>query len=510
MTEVVLERKTMRQMVAEHPKLARITDPSKLMDALSRETNQSLAQIVAELVEEEQEAILEGMDADLLLYDWSFWGRPTQIPPDDGTWSIYAMVAGRGAGKTRAGAEWVHKMAMENPGCRIALVARTAADTRDVMVNGESGITSIGHPDDRPTYRPAYRSVVWANGSQATLFSAEEPDQLRGPQFHFAWADEAAAWKHNIDDSGLSTWDNLEIATRLGTSPQLFVTTTPKRTKFMYDLIERAEAEPDEVIIVRGSTADNAGNLSKRYLKRIYATYKGTRLAEQELHGLMLTDIEGALWSEDLIGEHRIFVGPGKAQPRLPIKVIAVDPTVAEEPQDECGIVVVGATKHRRLTSRHAYVLEDKSIMGSPTEWADQVAKTWEEHKCPVIVEKNQGHDLLKGVIHQINPEIPVLMINAYQGKRLRAESVTLAYDQGRVHHVDYLPELESQMTSWVPGETKKSPDRVDALVYALRALLVKPPRELGAGRLRAHSVAERRIPDERIQGRVRDRKIGT
>jgi phage terminase large subunit-like protein len=510
MTRVDVPKRTMAEMVAEHPKLRRIDNPDTLMRALSEELNLSLAQIVAELVDEEREAILSGMDEEKLLYDWTFWGRPSQIPPEDDTWSIYAMVAGRGAGKTRAGAEWVNKVARENPGCRIALVARTAADTRDVMVNGESGICAVGHPEGRPTYRPAYRSVVWPNGSQATLFSAEEPDQLRGPQFHFAWADEAAAWKHNIDDSGLSTWDNLEIATRLGTAPQMFVTTTPKRTKFMYDLLDRAEEDPKEVIIVRGSTAENAGNLAKKYIKRIYATYKGTRLAEQELHGLMLTDIEGALWTEDLIGAARVFVPPGEKGPVPPLKVIAVDPTVAEEPKDECGIVVVGATKHRKLTQRHAYVLEDASMMGSPTEWAHQVVKTWEKHKCPVVVEKNQGHALLKGVIHQINPEIKVLEVVAYQGKKLRAESVTLAYDQGRVHHVDYLPELESQMTSWVPGETKKSPDRVDALVYAIRALLIKPPRELGAGRVRAQSVADRRLPDERIQGRVRDRKIGT
>ena len=368
-----VKRKTIAEFVNEYPRLRQIKNPGKLMKALSKETNLSLAQIVSILVEEEQEIILDDMDPELLLYDWNFWGRPSQIPPDDGVWTIFAYVAGRGTGKTRAGAEWCHKMAMKYPGCRIALVARTAADTRDTMVLGESGIAYVGHPDDRPSYKPSLRSVVWPNGSQATLFSADVPDQLRGPQFHYAWADEAAAWKHNIDDSGLSTWDNVNFATRLGEHPQKFVTTTPKRTKFMFDLLESAEEKPEKVLIARGSTAENAGNLSEDYLQDIYEKYHGTRLAEQELHGLMMTNVEGALWNDDLINRGRIFTPPGQAAPNPSLKVIAVDPTVAEQPTDECGIIVAGATRHRRLVKRHAYIIEDLTVKGDPSVWAQAV-----------------------------------------------------------------------------------------------------------------------------------------
>lgn len=489
----------LRDLIAQYPKLEGISDVDLMIKALSKEMYKSLAQIVAMLPKDEQELILEGTDEDKLINDWNFWGRPGQIPPEDDDWSVFAMVAGRGAGKTRSGAEWVQRTAIENPGCRIALVARTAADVRDVMVNGESGIMNVGQPEERPVYQPTNRILKWSNKSIAMTYSAEEPDQLRGPQFGFAWADEAAAWKHNIDDSGLSTWDNLEIATRLGDNPRKFVTTTPKRTKFMFDLLDREKQEDSGVVITRGSTMENAGNLGKVYLERIQSLYAGTRLAEQELYGLMLEEVEGALWTDDLIHNARIMVPPGGTPPNPPLKVIAVDPSVAENPTDECGIIVAGATNQRRLTDRHCYIIEDASIMGSPAEWAKQVARTWLIHKCPVVVEVNQGGALVKDAIHAINADIPILEVRAHQGKALRAEPVTLKYDQGKVHHIDYFPELESQMVSWVPGETKKSPDRVDALVYAVTALIVKPPGKLGQRKMRAKSLADRRLPESKI-----------
>ena len=309
-----------------------------------------------------------------------------------------------------------------------------------------------------------------------------------------AWADEAAAWKHNIDDSGLSTWDNLTIATRLGENPQIFVTTTPKRTKFMFDLIDREKDEEDSVIISRGSTMENAGNLSKTYLERIQSLYAGTRLAEQELMGLMLEEVEGALWTDSLINDHRVT-----EMPNAPLTIIAVDPSMAENPKDECGIIVASATNHRRLTDRHCYVIDDMSIQGSPTEWAEQVVKAWKKYKCPVVVEKNQGKALVDATIHAIDPDVPILEVWAYHGKAVRAEPVTLKYDQGRVHHLNYLPELESQLVSWVPGETRKSPDRLDALVYAITALLIKPPNKLGQRKMRAKSLATRRLPESRL-----------
>lgn len=395
---------------------------------------------------------------------------------------------------TRAGAEWVHQKAMENPGCRITLVGRTAADIRDVIVDGDSGILNVGRPSDRPEYITTKRRLVWPNGSLAVGFSAEEPDQLRGWQAHYAWGDEIAAWKHTLDDSGLTAWDNMVISTRLGDNPQVLVTTTPKRNQFMFDLLEMEKTEPD-VIIVRGSTMENAGALGAAYIRKMKARYEGTRLADQELYGLMLESVEGALWSETQLEGCRVYHSANDL-PNPPLKIIAVDPSVAEDPTDDCGIIVAGATSQRRLTDREAWVLDDWSINGAPSVWAQQVVDCWEKYQCPVVVESNQGGALAATVIHSLNDKIPILDVRANEGKKLRADPVTLKYDKGRVHHVNQLPELEGEMTTWVPGETKKSPDRVDALVYAITALLIKPPKRLGEKRVRARAVTKGRRID--------------
>lgn len=452
----------------------------------------SQAQIVAELSEEERAEILEGIDGDDLLYDWSFWGRPEQREPDPDWWTIWCIVAGRGHGKTRSGAEWVREQA-KVPDTRIALVGRTSADTRQVMVDGESGIVNICPPSERPEYKPSVRELHWPNGSMATTFTSAEPDQLRGPQFHYAWCDEMAAWNHVPGVDGLTSWDNVQIGTRLrerykGERNKILATTTPKRVPAMQDLLKR---EGKDVIVTRGSTLENAGNLGEQYLNFIFGLYGGTRMEQQELYGIMLDDVEGALWNDELISDARVdYVPIG-----LPVKVIAVDPSVADEPTDECGIVVAGSTGGRSLTSRHAYVLEDNSVHGAPEVWAKEVVRTWERWQCPVIAEVNQGGALVRSMIHSIDPEVPVIDVRARVGKKLRAEPVSLKYDQRRVHHLNYLGELEAQMTSWVPGETRKSPDRVDALVYAITALLVAPPKELGGGRIRALSPSRHRLP---------------
>lgn len=400
---------------------------------------------------------------------------------------------------TRAGAEWVHKKAMDNPGCRITLVGRTAADIRDVIVDGDSGVCNVGKPEDRAEYIKSQRRLVWPNGSIAVGFSAEEPDQLRGWQAHYAWGDEIAAWKHTVDDSGLTAWDNMVISTRLGDNPQVLITTTPKRNQFMFDLLEM-EKEEKGVIIVRGSTMENAGVLGENYIRQMYSRYDGTRVADQELHGLMLDAVEGALWTEAGIQAGRVYCKAGE-EPDLPLKVIAVDPSVAEDPTDDCGIIVAGATNHRRLEDREAWVLEDWSVNGAPSVWAERVVECWEQHRCPVIVETNQGGALAATVIHSLNADIPILDVRANEGKKLRADAVTLKYDKKRVHHVNHLPDLEDEMCSWVPGETRKSPDRIDALVYAITALLIKPPRKLGARPMRAKSAAQRRITKRKRPG---------
>ena len=393
---------------------------------------------------------------------------------------------------TRTGAEWLRDQARDISKTgpkRIAIVARTAADARDVVVEGQSGIMSISPPSELPLYEPSKRRLTWPNGTIATTFSADEPNLLRGPQFHASLADEAAAWRQMPDDSGLTAWQNLRIATRLGAVPKIMITTTPKRVAMLRELLKESEEHPNRVRVTRGSTMDNAGNLSSAYLDTMLGVYGGTSLAAQELYGEMLDSVDGALWTEDIIDNYR----QGAYPPQMPLRVIGVDPSVAESPKDECGIVVVGSTGERDLYKRQSWVLEDTSILGSPTVWAQAVVAAAKKWGCPVVAEVNQGGALVKNAIHTIDPTIKVLEVHSKYGKALRAEPITLAYEQGRVHHVGVFPQLESQMMSWIPGEGK-SPDRVDALVHALTALLIKPPAGFLGGGLSAKSPAGRRF----------------
>jgi phage terminase large subunit-like protein len=448
----------------------------------------SLMEQISLMTPEQQALALQGMDPDVLLWDWSVWGRPEQQAPE-GDWAIWAYIAGRGAGKTRTAAEWVREQAKYTTEGqrRFALVARTAADVRDVIVEGESGIMNVTPPSERPLYEPSKRRLTWPNGNTATCFTADEPDSLRGPQFTHAWGDEIAAWRQTPDAAGMTAFDNLRVGTRLGAHPKIMVTTTPKRVPLLYKLIE--EAKTGRVVITRGSTLDNSGNLSGAYLDAITGVYAGTRLAAQELYGEMLDDVEGALWTEELIESHRApFMPQG-----TPLRIIGVDPSVAENPRDECGIVVCAATSDRDLYRREAWVLEDASVLGSPEKWANEVVRMARKWGCPVVAEVNQGGALVRNAINAIDPNIKVLEVHSKYGKALRAEPVTLAYEQGRIHHVGYHPDLESQMYSWVPGEGK-SPDRVDALVHAMTALLIKPPMGFSGGKITAKSMGSRRI----------------
>jgi phage terminase large subunit-like protein len=454
----------------------------------------SMMEQLATLSQQERDAVLSGVDMEQLIWDWKAWARPEQIPPSGDDWSIWMYLAGRGAGKTRAAAEWIRDMAKrtDRGQLRFALVARTAADVRDVIVEGESGIISVSPPSERPLYEPSKRRLTWPNGNTATCFTADEPDGLRGPQFHYAWADEIAAWRQSPDAAGMTSWDNLRVACRLGKSPQIVCTTTPKRVPVLYALINEAE-RTGRVVLSRGSTLDNAGNLSSAYLDAITGVYAGTRLAAQELYGEMLSDVEGALWTIELIDRGRQTVMPVGT----PLRVIGVDPSVAENPRDECGIVVCSSTGERDLYRRHAWVLEDATIHGSPETWANTVVAMARKWGCPVVAEVNQGGALVRNAINAIDPHVKVLEVHSKFGKALRAEPVTLAYEQSRVHHVNYLADLESQMTAWIPGEGK-SPDRVDALVHALTALLIKPPEGFVGGQITARSPAARRLPSFR------------
>ena len=457
----------------------------------------SVMEQIALLPIEQQRAVLEGLDMEQLIWDWKAWARPEQLPPQGDDWAIWMYLAGRGAGKTRAAAEWVRDMAKrtDKGQLRFALVARTAADVRDVIVEGESGIINVSPPSERPLYEPSKRRLTWPNGNTATCFTADEPDGLRGPQFHYAWADEIAAWRQSPDAAGMTSWDNLRVGTRLGSSPQIICTTTPKRVPVLYALINEAE-KTGRVVISKGSTMDNAGNLSETYLDAITGVYAGTRLAAQELYGEMLSDVEGALWTIELIEKSRQDVFPVGA----PLRVVGVDPSVAENPRDECGIVVCASTADHDLYKRQAWVMEDATIHGSPEVWANAVVAMARKYGCPVVAEVNQGGALVRNAINAIDPHIKVLEVHSKYGKALRAEPVTLAYEQGRIHHINYLPDLESQMCSWIPGEGK-SPDRVDALVHALTALMIKPPSGFVGGTITARSHAGRRMPAWRGNG---------
>lgn len=466
-------------------------------------------------------AYIEEIAADVE-YDWAYHGRPEQFAPA-GHWTTWLIVAGRGFGKTRAGAEWVHKMAMEHPGCRIALVGRASGDATGTMIFGDSGIMSIAAPEDRPHYKVSTRELMWPNGSIATTFSAMEPDQLRGPQFHYAWADEAAAWKFVKDASGLNAWDNLKIATRLGRLPQLIATTTPKRTAFMIELLkefdeqeaakEAGTFDPDEgeIAITRGSTYDNAANLSSTYLADMTSKYEGTNIAMQELLGLMLDDKEGALWTPEEIELGR-YMGDPAVFPwqKLPVRCVAVDPSVAENPRDECGIVVVGCTGQRELLKRHAYVIEDASLLGAPSVWTAEAVRLARKYNCPIVVEGTQGQALVKDNFKSIAPDVTVHLVQATNSKKVRAEPVTLPYQQKRVHHVGHFDALELQLTTWDPEISKRSPDRLDALVHGITALLIKPPKGFAVGGIRARSVAHRRLPGDGERGTGRTFRQGT
>lgn len=375
------------------------------------------------------------------------------------------MLAGRGFGKTRCGAEWVQQMAKEHPGCRIALVAETAADARKVMVEGDSGLLNIAAPDFMPEYSPANRQLTWPNGSIALTYNATQPDQLRGPQHHFAWSDEIAKWQYMQD-----SWDQLQFGLRLGEYPRQLVTTTPRPLP----LIKKLVADPDTVV-TRGRTMDNAANLATPFLKQIEERYGGTRLGRQELDGEILDDIPGALWARSSIDQTRMHEAPEDLERVL----VAVDPaTSAEEGSDETGIVVVGYARDKDGYAR-GYVLEDGSLKGSPEEWARKAVMLYRKWSADrIVAEKNQGGDMVESVLRAVDRAVPIKLVHASRGKIIRAEPISALYEQHRIHHVGRFDELEDQMCTFsvdnIRGNGLGSPDRVDALVWGLTELFEK------------------------------------
>ncbi|MGH6982079.1 MAG: DNA-packaging protein, partial [Stellaceae bacterium] len=382
--------------------------------------------------------------------------RQTQIPPA-GTWRVWLLMAGRGFGKTRSGAEWVREQVKEGRAGRIALVAPTAADARDVMIEGESGILAVTPDRAKPLYEPSKRRITWPNGAIATVYSAEEPDRLRGPQHDAAWCDELAVWRHD------GAWDMLMFGLRLGLDPRAVVTTTPKPRRLLRDLIA-----DQTVAITRGTSFDNRENLAPVFFDAIIKRYGGTRLGRQELLAELIDDVPGALWSRAAIERASVPVAPDLAR-----VVVAIDPAVsAGEDADETGIVVVGIDR-----DNHAYVLDDLSGRYAPHEWARRAVAAYKGHKADrIVAEANNGGDMVEATLRVIDPNASFRAVHASRGKAVRAEPVAALYEQGRVHHVGHLTALEDQMCDFT-GKPERgpehSPDRVDALVWAITDLLI-------------------------------------
>ncbi len=416
--------------------------------------------------------------AEELQDDWSFWARPSQMIPDHLSWRIWLVMAGRGFGKTRTGAEFI-KDRVRRGFRRLALVGATAADVRDTMVQGESGILNLHWREgERPKYEPSKARVIWPNGAVAKMYSAERPNRLRGPQHEAAWGDEAGSWKY------AEALEQLLLGLRLGTNAQLVLTTTPKPIPIIFDLVDKAtpieeavEAIRARVLLTTGSTFENIGNLAGSWFEDVLDRYQGTRLGEQELYARLLRDVPGALWTSSLIERYRIQ--DLTKVPRFVRVVVGVDPggssgKEAEEKGRETGIVAAGLG-----VDGHYYVLEDVSGTYTPMGWATAVQNCYVNTKADrVVAEKNFGGEMVEANIRTVNKLTPVKIVNASRGKERRAEPISSLYEQGKVHHVGMFGTLESEMCTWVPAlaDKQRSPNRMDGLVWALT--------ELSAGRV--------------------------
>lgn len=460
----------------------------------------SLEQQVALLPLETQEQVLADLDLNTLPWDWKWTARPSQVLPlepvgEGADWSAALFNGGRGTGKTRSGNEFVRELDERwhtlgrDPGqqLRICLLGRTAGDVRDTILNGPSGLLNIYPPSqqDEVEWISSQRRVNLPGGGFALCFSAEEPDQLRGPAFHFGWADELAAYKQVKGQGELDAWTNMRIATRLGLVPQVIATTTPKRVKILREFIAEILANPGKMLMRTGKTTDNV-HLSENYLDTLYALYGNTTLGSQELDGEMLDAVQGATADVQTIEDNRVTKLPVLPPSVKWARIVAVDPSVAEKPGDECGIVVIYVPLTQPILNRHAYIVDDLSLRGSPTLWGDRVVKAAMKHKAVVVVENNQGGALVKRVIkeraaaHDIAPP-KIREVWSSKAKAVRAEPIGAAYQRGRIHHLNTLAELEDQVSSWTPEDKGYSPDRLDALVHGLSAVLF-PEGMVGGG----------------------------
>lgn len=396
--------------------------------------------------------------ADMIEGDWHAHARPEQLPPEGDWWTVWLYQAGRGSGKTQAGSETVREWAASGRYGRIGLIAPTAADVRDVMIEGESGLLAVCRAD-RPTYEPSKRRLTFPNGAIATLYSAEEADRLRGPQHHALWCDELAAWKN-----AQAVWDMAMFGLRLGKRPRAIVTTTPKPIPLLRALAKR---QGQDVAITRGRTADNADNLAPTFLNAIVGRYAGTRLGRQELEAELLEDTPGALWTRDLIEACR---RDRAGIPTLKRIVVAIDPAVSVgEDSDETGIIVAALGADDK-----GYVLEDASGKLTPIEWARKAVELYRSHGADrIIAEANQGGLLVETTVRTVDQNVSFKAVHASRGKITRAEPIAALSEQRRIQLAGSFPELEDQLCTYAAGSSD-SPDRLDAMVWAFTELMVE------------------------------------
>jgi phage terminase large subunit-like protein len=410
-------------------------------------------------------------DAELLAldHDWQFWGRKDQLPPPQ-PWSIWMCLAGRGWGKTRTGAEWIRSIACgptplsKGSARRIALVAETAADGRDVLVEGESGILSVHPKEFRPLYEPSKRRLTWPNGTKATLYNGTEPEQLRGPQHDHAWLDELAKWRYAEE-----TWDQLQFGMRLGEHPRQMITTTPRPIPIVRKLL----AMPS-VHVTRGSTYDNRSNLAPSFFQQVVSRYEGTRLGRQEINAEILSDVPNALWTRAILDSNRV-----RTLPHLRRIAIAIDPSGHSEDDDSgdlAGICVFGVD-----IRGVGYVIADASCHGGPLTWARAAVNAYHEYEADVMIaETNFGGAMVEHTIRTVDKRVKFVQVTASRGKHIRAEPVAALYEKGQIKHLGNIPLLEDQLCFFTTGGYigDRSPDRADAMIWAASHLMLAPMRK--------------------------------
>ena len=393
--------------------------------------------------------------------------RPSQLPPESTDWKTFLALAGRGFGKTRLAAEWLAFQALNVRNSRWAIVAPTFSDARDTCAEGPSGIVNIlreyGVLD---TYNRSMGEIILTNKARIKLFSGEEPDRLRGPNFHGGWFDELAAFTYP------DAWNQYQFALRLGDHPQTVITTTPRPVKLIKELGKR-----DGVHIVRGSTFENAANLAPSALAELRLRYEGTRLGRQELYGEIVDDVDGALWSRDLIEQARIHADD---LPQLIRINVAIDPAVTSgADSDETGITVQGVT-----ADGHYYILEDLTMRASPDAWARVAVEAYHRHKADrIVAETNNGGDMIELLIRQVDPAVAYKKVTATRGKIIRAEPIAALSEQLRLHLVGGFPKLEDQMANFTQ-DSKESPDRLDAMVWGVTDLMASQSSIMGLAAL--------------------------